>query len=37
VTHDLEIIKHATRVVYLKDGEIEKVEERKKTELEGLE
>lgn len=37
VTHDLEIIKHATRVVYLKDGEIEKIEKRKKTELEELE
>jgi putative ABC transport system ATP-binding protein len=30
VTHDLEIIKHATRIVYLKDGEIEKIEKRKK-------
>jgi putative ABC transport system ATP-binding protein len=30
VTHDLEIIKHATRIVYLKDGEIEKIEKRNK-------
>jgi putative ABC transport system ATP-binding protein len=30
VTHDLEIIKHATRIVYLKDGQIEKIENRKK-------
>jgi putative ABC transport system ATP-binding protein len=30
VTHDLEIIKHATRIVYLKDGEIGKIEKRKK-------
>ena len=35
VTHDLEIIKHATRVVYLKDGEIEKIEERKKNRIGG--
>ena len=34
VTHDLEIIKHATRIVYLKDGEIEKIEKRKKNGLE---
>ena len=34
VTHDLEIVKHATRIVYLKDGEIEKIEKRKKNELE---
>ena len=26
VTHDLEIVKLATRVVYLKDGKIEKIE-----------
>lgn len=31
VTHDLDIVKYATRVVYIKDGEIEKIEERKKT------
>ncbi len=34
VTHDLEIVKHATRIVYLKDGEIEKIENHKKNELE---
>lgn len=34
VTHDLEIIKHATRIVYLKDGEIEKTEEHKKNVME---
>lgn len=34
VTHDLEIIKHATRIVYLKDGEIEKIEKHQKNESE---
>ena len=34
VTHDLEIVKYATRIVYLKDGEIEKIEQRKKNVLE---
>lgn len=29
VTHDLEIINYATRVVYLRDGEIEKIEKSK--------
>lgn len=35
VTHDLNIVKYATRVVYLKDGQIEKIETRRKNELEG--
>jgi putative ABC transport system ATP-binding protein len=30
VTHELEVIKHAARIVYLKDGRIEKIEKRKK-------
>jgi len=34
VTHDLNIVKHATRIVYLKDGEVEKIEKRKKNESE---
>jgi len=34
VTHDLDLVKYATRVVYIRDGEIEKVEERKKNEKE---
>jgi putative ABC transport system ATP-binding protein len=34
VTHDMEIVKHATRVVYLRDGEIDKIEKRKKNEPE---
>jgi len=34
VTHDLEIVKHATRIVYLRDGEVEKIEKRKKNEQE---
>jgi putative ABC transport system ATP-binding protein len=33
VTHDLELVKYATRVVYIKDGEIEKIEKRTKNEL----
>jgi putative ABC transport system ATP-binding protein len=34
VTHDLDIIKYATRVVHIRDGEIEKIEIRKKNEKE---
>jgi putative ABC transport system ATP-binding protein len=34
VTHDLEIVKHATRIVYLRDGEVEKIEKRTKNEQE---
>jgi len=34
VTHDLEIVKHATRIVYLRDGEVEKIKKRKKNEQE---
>ena len=30
VTHDLEIVKYATRIVYIRDGQIEKIEESKK-------
>lgn len=30
VTHDLDIVKYATRVVYIRDGEIEKIEMRTK-------
>jgi putative ABC transport system ATP-binding protein len=33
VTHDLEIVKYATRIVYMRDGEIEKIENRTKNEL----
>ncbi len=32
VTHDLELVKYATRVVYIRDGEIEKIESRTKNE-----
>jgi putative ABC transport system ATP-binding protein len=32
VTHDLDLVKYATRVVYIRDGEIEKIEEREKNE-----
>ena len=31
VTHDLDIVKHATRVVYLRDGRIEKIEHISRT------
>ena len=34
VTHDLDIVKYATRVVYIRDGEIEKIEKHKKNEPE---
>ncbi|HWQ49205.1 MAG TPA: ABC transporter ATP-binding protein [Methanosarcina sp.] len=30
VTHDLELVKYATRIVYIRDGEIEKIETRTK-------
>ncbi len=36
VTHDLELVKYATRIVYIRDGEIEKIEKRQKNEHEGL-
>ncbi|MCC4765083.1 ATP-binding cassette domain-containing protein [Methanosarcina sp. DH1] len=32
VTHDLELVKYATRIVYIRDGEIEKIETRPKNE-----
>ncbi|HET8687001.1 MAG TPA: ABC transporter ATP-binding protein [Methanosarcina sp.] len=32
VTHDLDLVKYATRVVYIRDGEIEKIEKRTKNE-----
>jgi len=32
VTHDLDLVKYATRVVYIRDGEIEKIEIRTKNE-----
>lgn len=34
VTHDLDLVKYATRVVYIRDGEIEKIEDRKKNKTE---
>ncbi|AKB78120.1 ABC transporter, ATP-binding protein [Methanosarcina horonobensis HB-1 = JCM 15518] len=36
VTHDLDLVKYATRVVYIRDGEIEKIEKRTKSEPEEL-
>ncbi len=36
VTHDLDLVKYATRVVYIRDGEIEKIEKRMKIESEEL-
>jgi len=33
VTHDLDIVKYATRVVYIRDGEIEKIETHTKSAL----
>jgi putative ABC transport system ATP-binding protein len=36
VTHDLDIVKYATRVVYIRDGEIEKIEKRMRNEPEEL-
>jgi putative ABC transport system ATP-binding protein len=36
VTHDVELVRYATRVVYIRDGEIEKIEKRTKNEPEGL-
>lgn len=33
VTHDLDLVKYATRIVYIRDGEIEKIEKRTKSEL----
>jgi putative ABC transport system ATP-binding protein len=34
VTHDLELVKYATRVVYIRDGEIEKIDKCRKNENE---
>ncbi len=34
VTHDLDLVKYATRIVYIRDGEIEKIEKRKENEKE---
>ncbi|HWQ49671.1 MAG TPA: ABC transporter ATP-binding protein [Methanosarcina sp.] len=36
VTHDLELLKYATRIVYIRDGEIEKIETCTKNEPGGL-
>ncbi len=36
VTHDLELVKYATRIVYIRDGQIEKVEECKSNKPEGM-
>ncbi|WP_292389313.1 ABC transporter ATP-binding protein [Methanosarcina sp. UBA5] len=36
VTHDVELLRYATRIVYIRDGEIEKIETCTKNEPEGL-
>jgi putative ABC transport system ATP-binding protein len=36
VTHDVELLRYATRIVYIRDGEIEKIEICAKNEPEGL-
>jgi putative ABC transport system ATP-binding protein len=36
VTHDLELVKYATRIVYIRDGKIEKIEECKPDKPEGM-
>jgi len=36
VTHDVELVRYATRIVYIRDGEVEKIETHTKNEPEGL-
>ncbi|RXA17438.1 ABC transporter ATP-binding protein [Methanosarcina sp. MSH10X1] len=36
VTHDLELVKYATRIVYIRDGQIEKIEEYTQNKPEGM-
>ncbi|AKB12341.1 putative ABC transport system ATP-binding protein [Methanosarcina thermophila] len=36
VTHDLELVKYATRIVYIRDGQIEKIEECMRDKPEGI-